>query len=205
MANNDYVKGECRNCAGHLEFPAEAAGQNVHCPHCGQVTELQRGLVPGHKNVQRKGFRPIWLAAALVILTGVAGVATVVLIGARSRRSAATDTNPVAAASTPAKLVVADLQPDEVLTNDFDISPVKLDKAPDSSLVYVIGKVRNLSNHQRFGVKVEFTLFDTYDRAIGHATDYQSVLESNGVWDFKAMVMESKAVTAHFSTIKEDQ
>ena len=204
MANNDYVKGECSNCAGHLEFPVAGAGQTVHCPHCGQLTELKTGLAPVHKNIQSKGFRPIWLAAALVILIAVAGVATVVLIRAHARRSDAAFAKLMAAAPTPAKPVVASLKPGEVLTNDFEISPVKLDKAPDSSLVYVIGTVWNISSRQRFGVKVECTLFDTYDRAIGHATDYQSVLEPNGRWDFKAMVMESKTVTACFSSIKED-
>jgi len=36
----------------------------------------------------------------------------------------------------------------------------KLEKTSGSSLVYVTGTIRNDSERQRFGVKVEFSLFD---------------------------------------------
>jgi hypothetical protein len=46
---------------------------------------------------------------------------------------------------------------------------------------------------------------DTNDQAIGSATDYQSVLEPRGEWRFKALVMESKAMSARLDSIGEDK
>ena len=91
------------------------------------------------------------------------------------------------------------------VTNDFAILSFKMEKTPGSSLVYVTGTVRNLSDRQRFGVKMEFDLFDAQDRPAGTATDYQSELDPHGDWSFKALVMESKAVSARFHSIAEDK
>ncbi len=38
------VKCICTNCAGHLEFEEENAGQKIDCPHCGFETTL---FLPG--------------------------------------------------------------------------------------------------------------------------------------------------------------
>src|SRR5437588_5328455 len=38
------VKCFCTNCAGHLEFEEENAGQKIECPHCGFDTVL---FLPG--------------------------------------------------------------------------------------------------------------------------------------------------------------
>jgi hypothetical protein len=97
-------------------------------------------------------------------------------------------------------------QPQAVaLTNEFAILPYKLEKTPGSSLVYVTGIVRNLSDRQRFGIKLEFGLTDTNDTAVGSATDYQPVLEPHAEWHFRAMVMASKAASAQFKSIAEDK
>jgi hypothetical protein len=80
-----------------------------------------------------------------------------------------------------------------------------LEKTPGSSLVYVIGKLRNLSGQTRYGVKLEFGLSDTNHEPVGVATDYHQSLEPYGEWNFRAMVLESKAVSAHFRSVREDQ
>ena len=214
MSVEYFVKGECRHCAGHLEFPAAAGGQTIPCPHCGQPTEL-RASVLEHK---KRGPNPRLLAAVLVALVMAAGTA-VLLLKPKTPPSAPPESQPPAtmAVATPAPAPVPpvavapvappppELKPGEVLTNDFDISPLKLEKTPGSSLVYVTGRVRNLTGQQRFGVKVVFQLFDTNDTPTGEATDYQSVLDPQGYWDFKAMVMEAKTATAKFGTIQEDK
>ena len=41
--------------------------------------------------------------------------------------------------------------------------------------------------------------------AAGKAADYAPTLEKNGVWKFKALVMESKAASASLNSIREDQ
>jgi hypothetical protein len=209
MSINNFVKGACRHCSGQLEFPAEATGETITCPHCGQPTVLAAGeLTPKKKS--------IWVIFALVIVMagGLAGALLILrhpAIAPMAPPSALVPITNLPAPSVMAPIVpsntppVQAFSPDDNLTNEFAISPVKLEKTPGSSLVYVTGKVRNLSDRQRFGVKVEFRLFDTNDTAIGKATDYQPVLDPHGDWSFKAMIMESKAVSAKFGGILEDQ
>ena len=40
MSESTYAKCACGQCGGHIEFPLEAAGQSVACPHCGNSTAL---------------------------------------------------------------------------------------------------------------------------------------------------------------------
>jgi len=206
MSNDQFLKGECRQCAGHLEFPAAAAGQTIACPHCGQPTVL---AAPVSAN-QVSSVRRLWLAlaAAAIILFSVTAVFLLTKKTDRTADSenAAVPAMPVTTSVVPTvAAVVKPKPPDEQRTNDFAISPFKLEKTPGSSLVYVTGKIRNLTSRQRFGVKIEFGLFDTNDSEVGKATDYQPVLDPNGEWRFKALVMESKAASARLNAIAEDQ
>ncbi len=105
-----------------------------------------------------------------------------------------------AATNPPAVAVI-----EEKTTNGFALSALKLEKTPGSSLTYVTGTIRNLNDRQRFGVKAEFALLATNGTAAGKASDYAPTLEKNGVWKFKALVMESKAATATLNSIREDQ
>lgn len=40
MSDSTFAKCSCQNCGIHLEFPTEAAGTVINCPHCGAATEL---------------------------------------------------------------------------------------------------------------------------------------------------------------------
>jgi hypothetical protein len=66
------VKCICTNCAGHLEFEEENAGEEIECPHCGFDTKLfLPGTEPEAKTsaglLQKlRGRRPLLLAAAVV-------------------------------------------------------------------------------------------------------------------------------------------
>jgi hypothetical protein len=208
MSNNNFVKGECRRCAGHLEFPADAAGQTIPCPHCGQPTELVAPVLTGKTSGSG---RMRWGIAAATVLVVVAGLAAAIYLKQKAGRLAASEN--LAAPATPSNTsnapaltkVVRAYPPGEERTNDFAISAIKLQKMPDTSLVYVIGNVRNLDGRQRFGVKVEFGLFDTNNHAVGTATDYQQMIDPNGDWQFKALVMDSKAASsARFNSIHEE-
>ncbi|MBW8865255.1 MAG: hypothetical protein JF609_10115 [Verrucomicrobia bacterium] len=96
--------------------------------------------------------------------------------------------------------------PDEIMTtNSFAVSAIKLEKTPGSSLVYVTGLVRNLSDKQRYGVKVELGLADTNDRPLGKASDYHQILGAKSDWHFKALVLDSKTTSAHLNGVVEDQ
>jgi hypothetical protein len=202
MSNNHFIKGECRHCAGHLEFPADAAGETVACPHCGQPTVLAAGTA------EQKRTRLFWLGVLLTVVVMLNALAAVYFLTGQPAHQPPAETKPAAVPATPAPAAVPAPPPPPAYaeqTNEFGISPLKLETTPGSSLVYVTGTVRNLADRQRFGVKIEFQLLDTNDLAIGRATDYQSVLEPQGGWSFRALVMESKAVSARFSAISEQQ
>src|SRR5690348_2935825 len=72
MPTRDFAKGECRHCAGHLEFPAAAVGQTIPCPHCGQPTVLA-GPVPSNKVNGARRIGPGLSVAVLLVAAGVAG------------------------------------------------------------------------------------------------------------------------------------
>ncbi len=207
MSNNNFVKGECRHCAGHLEYPVEAAGQTVACPHCGQPTELAAPVLSNKSNRPSR----IWPVIIVVVCLVAAGLAGAFLYLQKNHRPGDSGEKPLppTPSNMPAVLMnppVAPPKPQaQETTNDFAIMPFKLEKTPASSLFYVTGSIQTLSDHQRFGVKVEFGLFDANDSAVGSATDYQSVIETHGEWRFKAMVMASKAVSARFNSIAEDK
>lgn len=188
MSTDKYVKGECRSCAGHLEFPAHAAGEVIPCPHCGRPTEL----------VCKPAARRRWFGVLIFAVLLAGGAAAVwVLFGKQ--------TPPVPLRHDAAGVQPAKPSPpaDEFVTNDFSISAVKLEKAAGGSLVYVTGKVRNLAERQRFGVKVEFSLLDSNSAPAGKATDYNRSLEPNGIWNFKALALDSRAAVVRLNSITE--
>lgn len=207
MSQGDFRKGECRHCAGHVEFPVEAIGQTVPCPHCGRPTELATAGAPKNGRNVRRAWWGIGIGVGLVAV----GLAGAFRWRQTANRGGVSTTTPPAvvqpnapAVSTTMPVALQQPQP-QALTNDFAVMPCKLEKTPGSSLVYVTGIVRNLSDRQRFGIKLEFGLSDTNDTPVGTATDYQPVLEPHAEWRFKAMVMASKAAAARFNSIAEDK
>ena len=40
MSETTYAKCACAQCGGHSEYPVQAVGQSVACPHCGNPTML---------------------------------------------------------------------------------------------------------------------------------------------------------------------
>ena len=73
------IKCFCTNCAGHLEFEEENAGQKIKCPHCNFDTVLfLPGAEPkgdGQSAAVRYRFRRQWLILAGVGALLLAGVA----------------------------------------------------------------------------------------------------------------------------------
>ena len=202
MSNSGYVKGECHACGGPLEFPAAGAGETVSCPHCGQPTVLAAGrpAMPATGG----GRRPWgWPTVAVVLAALAAGYFLAVKPGPPGAATAPPAAPRPATHPAPPAAVVPAPPAYDVETNDFGISTLTLEKTPGSSLVYVTGKIHNLAGRQRFGVKIELRLLDSNDLIIGRTTDYQAVLEPNGDWGFKALVMESQAAGARFGSIRE--
>src|SRR5947207_1269951 len=204
MHKTKFLKGECQHCAGHLEFQAEMAGLMADCPHCGQQTELLLALPTQEPTVPRRTV--VWAAVGIVIL--VLGLIGAIMALKRAERWAARQKHPneTSIASAPA----ADSEPaagipDPQEQNGFAVSPVQLEKARGTSLVYATGTLKNISDHKRFGVKVEIDLLNRDEQKVGTATDYQQVMETNATWNFKALVVDSKATSAKVAAIKEVQ
>ena len=40
--SENFVKGICPACLGHVEFPEEGIGQSINCPHCEFLFELRK-------------------------------------------------------------------------------------------------------------------------------------------------------------------
>jgi uncharacterized membrane protein len=46
LKTGKFFKGACNCCGGHIEFPEDAAGQALACPHCGESTVLKAAPAP---------------------------------------------------------------------------------------------------------------------------------------------------------------
>lgn len=94
------------------------------------------------------------------------------------------------------------------LLGDLKITQVALDQpkgAKGSRLVYVTGVLKNDSDHQRFGVRVELELLDATTNKVGTATDYRQMLEPRATWQFRAIVTDRRATAARLVGVKEDE
>jgi hypothetical protein len=196
-----HLKGHCQVCGGHIEFPADAIGTNVDCPHCGQVTELLLAAPAEEPTIPRRTI--VWTGITILMLLIAFAGALVALKRAEKKAVAKQEANklnvPPPAAATPP------VEPAAVSINGFSASEVILQKNPGSSLVYAVGTLTNKSEKQRFGVKVLLDLMDATGNKVGQATDYQQVMEPNGQWYFKALVVEKKVATAKIAGVQESQ
>jgi hypothetical protein len=109
------------------------------------------------------------------------------------------------AQSPKSKVQAAEGSTGEEVQNGFTVSPITLEKTAGSSLVYAVGTVKNSTDRQRFGVRIEFELLDAEGKKLGTAKDYQQVMEAGSEWHCKALVVESKAASARLAGIKEEQ
>lgn len=111
--------------------------------------------------------------------------------------TASTDTNSAAfnapvTATKPKKL------------DDLKAGNPTLEKAKSGSLVYAVGMLKNDSDHQRYGVRVEFELLDVSGKNVGKASDYKDVIEPRKEWRYRALVLTKKAVSARLVSVNED-
>src|SRR6266566_535628 len=197
MSRIKYLKGECAHCGGHIEFPADAIGRTTDCPHCGKPTELLLATPPEQPALSRRTI--VWTVIAVLVMA----LGLVLSLGAlkRLQRIAANKKQPppvpVSVTNTPSS------DPDDpAVKAGFQVSAIALEKEKPSgnsvasSLVHAVGTVTNPSAKQRFGVRIELDLFDAAEKKVGTATDYAQVIEPNGQWRFKALVVASKASSA---------
>lgn len=188
------IRGECQHCGGQFDFPAEQAGLTGNCPHCCQPTELLLATPPDVKSpIRSKAVLFIFIA----VMIGVVGLIGAQLAVKRAKRMVGLEETPVVVAALPP-------QPTgPFAAQDFQVSPVTLESAPGSNLVYARGAITNTAAQQRFGVKVELDFFDAGGQRLGTASDYTGVIEPAAEWRFRAMVVDAKATSAKIAAIRE--
>ena len=180
---------------------------SVACPHCGKPTELLLPAPPDEPIVPRRTI--IWTVVTVVVLGAGLGGAMLALrrtenwAASKKKHSAATTSTDTDVPALPHGPGAQAVQP--FGETCLGVSGIHLEKTQGNSLVYAIGTISNLTSRQRFGVKVELDLLDGSGQKIGTARDYQQVIEPNEKWQFRALVMDSKATTAKIASIKEDQ
>ena len=208
MSEPEYLKCECANCGGHLEYPPEAAGLSLPCPHC-RLETLLGAPAPVVEEVESSAPSPASLAANETgegrgktgwIVGVVIGLA---LLGSggywfHQHRARQVDrATPKPANGRPA------LKPKSL--EDLKATDIRIERTGGSGLVYAVGDIRNDSDHQRFGIKLELELVDSQGAKVGTATDYAQLIEPRGVWHFRGLVLPAKAVRARLGRIQEEE
>ena len=88
--------------------------------------------------------------------------------------------------------------------DDLNVGNPALEKAKTGSLVYAVGVLKNDSDHQRYGVRVEFELLDASGKNVGKASDYKDVVEPRKEWRYRALVLTKKAASVRLVSVNED-
>lgn len=127
--------------------------------------------------------------------------------GSTAAGTGAISTNTAAATSTdtnsaPFNAPVTATKPKKL--DDLKAGDPRLEKAKTGSLVYAVGVLKNDSDHQRYGVKVEFELLDASGKSVGKASDYKDVVEPRKEWRYRALVLTKKAASARLVSVNED-
>jgi hypothetical protein len=194
MSEPSYLKAACALCGEHIEFPAEAAGATVACPHCAGQTTLQPIAATARS---RKG---LWIGVACsVVLLGVVCAAFVLLQKKDATPSATTDAVSQPAPSVESAEAKSATPPADEPSNvapGLTVGSYKLERAKVGKLVYVIGTVKNQTASQFFKLKIEFDLVAKNGAPAGKASDSLRNLAPKATWDFKALVVEDGAAKA---------
>ncbi|HEU0011778.1 MAG TPA: FxLYD domain-containing protein [Verrucomicrobiae bacterium] len=190
--------------------PQASLADAAACPQCGH----------GKKSRLLAG------AISLVVLAALAGGAWYFMAGPGSKKAEApvaksaltnraTDpstptnpaTNPPSGKPMEPGIPVAAEPKRPKSIDDLKPGTVTLEKAKSGSLVHAVGTIKNTSDQQRFGVRVELELTDANGKPAGKASDYTQVIEPRQEWRFRALVLDPKgarAVAGKVSSIKED-
>jgi|ERR1017187_598120 hypothetical protein len=204
MSDTGFLKCSCQKCGGHLEFPSSRSGEVIDCPHCNEktmlVADISGSATPSEKSPAKlKRRSPIAVGSILVVFILIAAGAMFY----RSKIQNLTSIpSPNAATSAQTNPVIPDAVPK---FNDFDIGQITLKKVEGSGLVYAVGTLRNKTDRQRFGVRVQMDVLDEQDTKIGSASDYIAVLEPRKDWQFRAMLTETKGVKVKLTSIEEQK
>lgn len=208
MSDTKYLKCACASCGGHIEFPADAIGSTVPCPHCGWQTELTLDAPPVLATRSSRSLKWI-IAGGVILLLGVIGVVAALIVTSRVMKRARDSR---VGARTMAVTTRTNRTREKPTTessikriNDFSFASVAIEKIPNSTLTYARGTLKNETDKQRFGVTVEIELLDKAGVKIGAAKDYVDLIEPRAEWKFHASVLQKNAASARIVDVKEQQ
>lgn len=227
MTEPGFIKCPCRHCGGRIEFPTQAIGMTVDCPHCGQKTLLGRAAAatkpaaapaaPAAEPVSASATsarRPYVVLGVLCALLAVAGG-----IWWWRQREPSAPPPPPQPASFKGKMAAMESAEGTASSaapapapgkarpkslDDLKAGAVTLEKARSGSLVYAVGTLRNESDQPRYGVRVEIALTDANGQPLRVATDYAQTIEPRAEWRFRALVLDAKATAGKIASIKEE-
>jgi predicted RNA-binding Zn-ribbon protein involved in translation (DUF1610 family) len=207
MNDSQDLIGYCQHCGSQIEFPETADGTQAACPHCGKETLLTT------EPPAQSGSRTVAIFTCVAVLgLALAATGALIIIKQKKNRAAAPTetvqtssvTTNVTSSSASTAVTTAATTPAKALS-DLKVGEFKLEKTKGSSLVYVTGTLKNDSDYQRFGVKIQFDVFNRNQTNLGTAQDYIGILEPRHDWQFRALVTDPKAVSAKVASIKEEE
>lgn len=161
-----------------LAEQAEKVAKRKHfviCPTCGAEISNKAPACPACGAPMKKSRRGLFIAFGIIILLVLGGLVVV----AKKKGGGGL------------------LGPKK----DLEVVKFEMQRMKDTSLVYVIGTVKNNSEVQHQSVRVDFNLFDKKGKQIGQASDYIMILEPKASWDFKALVVEAEAAEAKLDKV----
>ncbi len=196
---SSHFKCECQHCHGHLECPAEAAGLEIECPHCGKTTGIPFLSPPKKSSGVAKKIIITSVIVAAILVPGVIWANRHAQENARRRAEAA------AAAQLAAQQAAAAeaLAKDPLAQAGWKMSDIRFEKSPGSKLVLAVGTLSNTTDRRRFGVRIKLDLFNAAEQKLAGASDYQAAIEPHSRWQFTALVVDASAVTAKVAAIEE--
>ena len=204
MDETTFLKCACPHCDDHIEYPGPAAGQTIPCPHCGMPV-----ILPGASKQDQQKRAPLTFVGIVtggLLVVGLAGALLVHWMASRDPSK-----NPLvdprsSHQNQPAKETESRSDANAPKSpGDLKAGMIKLERKAGSSLVYAVGRLKNNSAYQRFGVKIELNLLDSQGQKIGAATDYTQVIEPRDEWSFRALINETKAASAKLDRISEQE
>jgi hypothetical protein len=201
MPEAKYLRCTCASCGGHIEFPADGIGMTIPCPHCGCETELTLSEPEGSSAPFSRSFK--WVIAGLVIIVvGIAGISGAWIMAQKLRKKSH-DLPARSQSSVPPNSTLRAPSAAAYVSNNFSVSGVKIEKVPGSKVEYAVGTAKNQSGQQRFSVTIELDLFDSAGRRIGAARDYCDMVEADGEWHFRALLLQARVASARVTSIWE--
>jgi hypothetical protein len=198
MSEKKFLKCNCSQCGGPIEFPADGIGMTIPCPHCGWQTELT--LAPPQEAAARSSRSLKWIiTGGIILVLGIVGTVSALLLAQKLMRK------PRAQPATTRNAERETRNPLATTTNGFSISAVRIEKTPGTTLAYATGTVKNRTDRQRFGVTIEIDLLDAAGTKIGATKDYTDTVETNATWTFRALLVQKGVVAARINSIREQQ